>query len=155
MKEKLQFVRLPILLLVLFFIGRLALGAGLGVRRETYDVANRVFSMVVLQVHIGLLWGAVGRRYRGYGVGGSMSAVVLAVLVSQLLIFAATAVSYLAGVDTFFNFPAALNQTEAVGFGLAMASRAGALVVNCIIGAIVGAIGWALGGLLPEAAPAS
>ena len=153
MKEKIQYVRLPILLLVLFFIGRLAFGAGLGVRRETYDVANRVFSMVVLQVHIGLLWGAVGRRYRGYGIGGSMTAVVLAVLVSQILIFGATAVSYLAGVDTFFNYPAALNQTEAVSFGLAMASRAGALVVNCIFGAIAGAIGWALGGLLPSEAP--
>ena len=152
MKEKLQFVRLPILLLVLFFVGRLALGAGLGVSKETYDLANRLFSMVVLQVHIGLLWGAVGRRYRGYGIGGSVMAVVLAVLVSQLLIFGATAVSYLAGVDTFFSFPEALNQQATVSFGAAMISRTATLIVNCILGAIAASIGWSLGGLIPRSA---
>jgi len=70
MKEKLQFVRLPILLFVIFFVGRLALGAAMGVSKPTYDLGNRLFSMVILEVHVGLLWGAVGRRYRGYGIGG-------------------------------------------------------------------------------------
>src|SRR5947207_9167762 len=149
MKEKLDFVRLPILLFVLFFIGRLALGAGMGVNKSSYDLSNRLFSMVILQVHVGLLWGAVGRRYRGYGIGGSVTAVVLAVLASQILIFAGTAVSYLAGLNTFFNFPEALNQQAAIGFGSAMAARTATLIANCVIGAIVGAIGWALGGLVP------
>jgi hypothetical protein len=152
MKEKLEFVRLPILLLVLFFVGRLALGAALGISKESYDLSNRLFSMVTLQVHIGLLWGAVGRRYRGYGIGGSVTAVVLAVLVSQILIFAATAGSYMTGHDTFFNFPEALNQQSAIGFGAAMAARTITLIANCIEGAIVGAIGYALGGLLPRRA---
>src|SRR5437016_4309007 len=104
MKEKFQFVRLPILLFVIFFIGRLILGATRGVNKESYDLANRLFSMVILQVHVALLWGAVGRRYRGYGIGGSMAAVVLAVAVSQLLILAGTAFSYIAGVNTFFIY---------------------------------------------------
>jgi len=150
MKEKLQFVRLPILLFVIFFIGRLALGAAMGISKESYDISNRLFSMVILEVHVGLLWGAVGRRYRGYGIGGSIAAVVLAVLAAQVLIFAGTAFSYLAGVDTFFNFPEALNQTAAVSFGAAMASRTATLIANCIIGTIAAAIGWALGGLLPR-----
>jgi hypothetical protein len=152
MKEKFDFVRLPILLFVIFFVGRLALGAGMGVSKESYDLSNRLFSMVILEVHVGLLWGAVGRRYRGYGIGGSMTAVVLAVLVSQILIFAGTAVSYLAGLNTFFNFPEALNQQAAIGFGAAMAARTITFIANCIIGAIAGAIGWAFGGLLPPAA---
>ena len=152
MKEKLQFVRLPILLFVIFFIGRLALSAALGVNKETYDIANRLFSMVILEVHVGLLWGAVGRRYQGYGIGGSIVAVVLAVLASQILIFAGTAFSYIAGADTFFNFPEALNQGAAIGFGAAMVARTITLIVNCFIGAICAAIGWALGGLLPRAA---
>jgi hypothetical protein len=152
MKEKLQFVRLPILLFVIFFIGRLVLGAALGISKESYDISNRLFSMVILEVHVGLLWGAVGRRYRGYGIGGAVTAVVLAVLVSQILIFAGTAFSYIAGVDTFFNFPEALNQQAAIGFGAAMAARTITLVVNCLIGAVSAAIGWALGGLLPKAA---
>src|SRR5215831_4309972 len=149
MKEKLQFVRLPILLFVIFFLGRLALGAAMGVSKPTYDLANRLFSMVILEVHVGLLWGAVGRRYRGYGVGGSVTAVVLAVVVSQILIFAGTAVSYVAGINTFFNFPEALNQQSPIGFVPAMISRSITFVANCVIGAIAGAIGWALGGLLP------
>ena len=150
MKEKLQFVRLPILLFVLFFIGRLVLGAALGVNKSTYDIANRVFSMVILEAHVGLLWGAVGRRYRGYGIGGAIAAVVLAVLVCQLLIVAGTAFSYVTGTNTFFNFGEALNQPGAtLSFGAAMAARIGGLIANCLVGAITGAIGWALGGLLP------
>ena len=152
MKEKLQFVRLPILLFVIFFVGRLVLGAALGVSKESYDISNRLFSMVILEVHVGLLWGAVGRRYQGYGIGASITAVVLAVLVSQILIFAGTAFSYIAGVHTFFNFPEALNQQAAIGFGAAMAARTITLIVNCIIGAVSAAIGWALGGLVPKAA---
>jgi hypothetical protein len=151
-KEKLLFVRLPILLFVIFFIGRLALGAAMGISKESYDISNRLFSMVILEVHVGLLWGAVGRRYRGYGIGDAITAVVLAVLASQILIFAGTAFSYIAGVDTFFNYPEALNQQAAIAFGAAMAARTITLVVNCIIGVVCGAIGWALGGLLPRAA---
>jgi len=150
MKEKLEFVRLPIVLFVIFFVARLAFGASRGVNKETYDLANRFFSMVILQVHVALLWGAVGRRYRGYGIGGSMLAVVLAVLASQILIFIGTAISYLAGINTFFNFPEALNQAGPVAFGTAMVSRTITLVANCVIGAIFGAIGWALGVLIPR-----
>jgi|SRR5215471_2811244 len=150
MKEKLQFVRLPILLFVIFFVGRLALGAALGVSKTSYDLSNRLFSMVILQVHVGLLWGAVGRRYRGYGIGGSAAAIVLAVAVSQLLIFAGTAFSYLGGLNTFFNYGEALNQPGVVvPFGAAMVARTLTFIGNCLIGGIVGAIGWALGGLIP------
>ena len=39
MKEKLEFIRLPLLLVVIFFVGRLVLGAA-GV---SYDAGNRVF----------------------------------------------------------------------------------------------------------------
>jgi len=151
MKDKLEFVRLPILLFVIFFIGRLVLGAGMGVSKGSYDLSNRLFSMVILEVHVGLLWGAVGRRYRGYGIGGSVTSVVLAVIVSQILIFAGTAFSYMAGIHTFFNFPEALNQQNPIGFGAAMIARSMTFIANCVIGVIAGAIGWALGGLVPPA----
>jgi hypothetical protein len=106
--------------------------------------------MVILEVHVGVLWGAVGRRYRGYSISGSIAAVVLAVAVSQILIFAGTAFSYIAGINTLFNFGEALNQPGAtVPFAVAMVARTITFVANCIIGAVAGAIGWALGGLLP------
>jgi len=145
MKDKLAFIRLPLFLVVLFFIGRLAMGA-MGV---SYDAANRVFSMVILQVHLAIIFGALGRSLRRYSIWGSITAVLLIVLVSQVLIWAATAFSYLAGVDTFFNNPTALNATEPLPFGAAMGARAGGLVANCIFGGILGAIGWLLGPLAP------
>jgi hypothetical protein len=150
MKEKLQFARLPIVLFVIFFVGRLIIGAAMGVNKNSYDIANRLFSMVILESHVGLFWGAVGRRYRGYGVGGSIAAVVLAVLVCQLLIIAGTVFSYLAGANTFFNFGEALNQPGVtLSFGAAMAARIGGLIANCLVGAVTAAIGWALGSLIP------
>jgi hypothetical protein len=50
MKEKLQFVRRPILLLVIFFVGRLGLGAAMGVSKPTYDLANRLFFLGVTEI---------------------------------------------------------------------------------------------------------
>jgi hypothetical protein len=46
MKEKLQFVRRPILLLVIFFVGRLGLGAAMGVSKPTYDLRTGCSSSV-------------------------------------------------------------------------------------------------------------
>ena len=140
MKEKLQFVRLPILLFVIFFIGRLALGAALGVSKESYDISNRLFSMVILEVHVGLLWGG-WTAISGIWNRGSVTAVVLAVLVSQILIFAGTAFSYAEG-EYVLQFSEALNQRGRDWFGAAMAARTITFVVNCLIGAISAAIGW-------------
>ena len=139
MRDKLQFVRLPILLIVIMFIGRLMLGAALGVNKNTYDLSSRLFSMVIFQVHVGLLWGAVGRRYRGYTVGGSVTAVVLVTVMSQILIFAGTALSYAAHVDTLFTFPEALNATVPVAFGEALIRRTATFIGNCVFAAIAGA----------------
>ena len=136
MREKLYFVRLPLLLVALFFVGRLTLGAA----GASYEVGNRLFSMVILQTHLALLWAAVGRRYRGYRLGEGVQTAVTIVLVSQILVSTATAISYLAGIT---------GSPEPVSFGTAMAARAGGLVANCIAGAALGPIGWSLAGLIP------
>lgn len=118
----------------------------------SYDAGNRVFSMVILQVHLALLWAAVGRRYKGYGIGAAIQVGVLIALASQILIWGATAGSYLAGVNTYFNYLEALNVTGPVAFGQAMVIRAGGLVANCVIAAVLAALGWLMGGLIPKAA---
>src|SRR5690348_1808589 len=120
MRDKLAFVRLPMLLVVIMFVGRVLLGASLGANKSTYDLANRLFSMVIFQVHVGLLWGAVGRRYRGYSIGGSIVAVMLVTILSQVLIFSGTALSYMSHVDTLFTFPEALNSANPVPFAEAL-----------------------------------
>ena len=153
MRDKLQFVRLPILLVVILFAARLILGAALGANKSTYDLANRLFSMVVFQVHVALLWAAVGRRYRGYSMGGSITAVVLIIIASQILIFGGTALSYMAGIDTLFTFPEALNSASPVPFSEALVRRTATFIGNCVFGAILAAVGWSLGSFLPGNSP--
>ena len=71
---------------------------------------------------------------------------------AQVLILLATVVSSLAGAETYFNHPTALNVEEAVGVGQAFVIRIVGLIINGIINAILGLLGWLGGKLLPEAA---
>ncbi len=148
MKEKLDFVLLPLALVAIFFVGNLILGAA-GI---SYDAAKRLFSMVILQTHIALLWAPVGRRYREYSIGAAIASVVPVIVFSQILIWGATIFSYLTGVHTYFNDPVAITggSTQAVSFGAAMAARAAGLIANCFLGVILGAIGWSMAGLIPR-----
>jgi hypothetical protein len=150
MRDKISFIRLPVVLIIIFFLGRLLMGAALGVNKSTYDLSNRLFSMVILQVHVAVLWAAVGRRYRGYTMGQAITTVVLITVVSQILIFGGTALSYVAGADTLFTFPEALNSAAPVGFTEALVRRTATFIGNCILTAVAGAIGWGLGGLVPS-----
>ena len=145
MREKIRFVTLPALLLLIFFLGKLVMSL-LG---APYEMGIRVFSMVNLEVHLALLWGAFGRRYHAYRIGGAIQIGVLIALIAQILILIGTAVSRPLG-GTHFNAPAALNQDAAVGFVQAMQLRTGTLIANCVIGGVSAAIGWTLGTLIPE-----
>jgi hypothetical protein len=73
-------------------------------------------------------------------------------LSGQVLIFLATLGSYLAGAETYFNHPTALNVQEAIPLGQAMVARLITLAINTIINSIVALIGWSLGKLIPEKA---
>jgi len=150
MKEKIEFVRLPALLLLIFFLGKLIMSQ-LG---TPYEVGLQFFSMVTLQVHLCLVWPAVARRYKGCGIWGAVQVGILIALASQILIFFGTGLSYLIG-DTHFNYPAALNQEGPVGFVAAMQRRAGGLVVNALIGGVTAGIGWFMGGVIPLEQPRS
>ena len=145
MKDKIEFICLPILLVVLFFIGRMVMG----LTGAPYDDANRVFSMVILQMHLAILWAAVGRVHKKYTLTEAVTAVVMIILLSQVLIWIATVAAYMTHSSTYFNYPAALNQRTTVSFGAAMLIRAGGLIGNCIMGAILGTIGWFMGALIP------
>lgn len=148
MKEKLEYIRLPIILLLIFFIGRLVMSAS----GASYATGNRIFSMVILQVHLALIWAAFSRNYKGYGIGAAMQVGLFIALVSQIFIVLGTAGSYIAGTETYFNLPEAIAGTptqETYTFGRAMLLRGGGLVINCIIGAVSGAIGWLFGALIP------
>ena len=145
MKEKAQFITLPALLLLIFFLGKLILS----MTGASYQTGVQVFSMVTLQIHLALIWPAVGRRYKGYGIGGAIQVGLMIVLVSQILIIIGTIVSYPMG-GTHVNFPTALNQEAPVDLVTAMGLRAGGLVANCVFGVVAAVIGWTMGGLIPS-----
>ncbi len=144
MKEKAQFITLPALLLLIFFLGKLILS----VTGASYQTGIQVFSMVTLEVHLALIWPAFGRVYKGYGIGGAIQVALMIVLVAQVLIIIGTIVSYPIG-GTHFNDPIALNQEAPVDFMTAMAIRAGGVVSNCVFGIGVAVIGWTMGTLIP------
>jgi hypothetical protein len=134
--------------IVLFFIGRIVLGA-FGV---PYATGTNVFSLVTLSYFAALFYGAFSRRLWGLKATQAMMTGAVIAISAQVLIFLATLVSYLAGVDTYFNHPTALNVEEAILLGEALQARAFGLVVNPIVASIVAVIGWAMGNLIPEKA---
>ncbi len=144
MREKAQFITMPALLLLIFFLGKLIMSQ-VGV---PYETGIKIFSMVTLQVHLAILWPAFARKYKGYSLWQGIQVGVMIALVSQVLIMFGTGLSYMIG-DTHFNNPVALNQEGPVGFFAAMGIRMGGLVVNSIIGGVAAIIGWTMGALIP------
>jgi ABC-type transport system involved in multi-copper enzyme maturation permease subunit len=146
MSQYIRYARLPIVLIVIFLIGRFLLGA-FGV---PYEKGTWFFSLVVLTYFSAFFFGAFSRRLSGYSLKQAMLLGATIALCAQVLILLATLLSYLAGAQTYFNNPTALNQPEAVGLVQALGSRVFGLVANTIISGILGMIGWSAGKLLPE-----
>jgi hypothetical protein len=146
MAENLRIARLYLVLLAIFAVARFVQGA-MGVE---YAKAHHVFSIFVLTVLSSVFYAAFCRRWRGFRLLQAMGLGAMFGFIAQVVIFLATVMSYLLGMETFFNHPTALNQPEAVPLARAVAIRAPALVIFPIVNAIAAAIGWALGGLLPE-----
>lgn len=146
MSDRIAFIRLPLVLLFVFFVGKLVVGAAGG----SYELGNRMFAMVPLTVHLCLIWGAMGRTYRGLGAGSVAVNGILIALFAQILIFGGTVGSYLLGVESHFSNPVAVvGAARDVTLGEAFMSRLGGLFANSVIGAVSALIGYALGALLP------
>lgn len=146
MSEHFKLLRFYFWLLALFTIGRWGLSLG-GVE---YAKAHQVFSLVTLALIASAHHAAFARAFAGYNL---KRAVVLGALVgvsTQVVIFVSTALSYMLGLNTFFNTPAALNSQEPMAFGAAMIARTGGLVVNTVLNVIAALIGYAMGGALPR-----
>jgi hypothetical protein len=151
MAEHLRLARLFWLLLAIFTIGRLAMS------RLPYANFHHVFSLVTLTAFATIFYGAFTRRWRDYRVLQAMALGALIGFSAQVVIFTATLVSYVLGIDTYFTNPRALlglnAPAEPVPFAQAMGARAGGLVGNTIASAIMAALGWVMGGLLPADKP--
>lgn len=147
MAEYLRLARLYFVLLAIVTAGRWFVSF-----RAPYEAATDKISIVVTTLFASLFYAAFCRRWLGHSVVRAMTMGAIFGLAAQLVIFVSTLVSYLAGIDSYFNHPKALQAKEAVPMATAMASRAGGLIAGPITNAIMGLIGWALGALLPERA---
>jgi hypothetical protein len=150
MAENLKLARLYLLLLALFTVGRWLFGTF----QVPYEKGTHFFSLVTLTAYSAVFYGAFCRRWRGFRLWRAAGLAMTLGVISQLVIFAATLVSYALGLHTYFNHPTALLGPQAavteVPFGQAVLSRFGGLIVNAILTGILGCLGWVMGALLPE-----
>lgn len=146
----LRFVRLPLVLLVIWAVARFILGA----RGVPYAPrGNAMFSIVGLTFISCLYFGALSRRVGGFGWGGTALTGYTIGLWGQILIFTATWISYAAGIETsYFRHWDALNvpPDTVVSMGDAMKTRAGGLVFGPIAATVMACVGRLLGGLAPD-----
>jgi hypothetical protein len=146
MNDYLRVARLYLIVLVIFTVGRLAVGA----RGVPYERGHHIFSLVTMTLLASCFYGAFCRKWRGYGVTQAMGVGATVGLMAQAVILVVTVVSYAFHLDTYFVNPRALNATETVPFATAVVGRTFGLIVNTIMSAIAGAVGWALGVTLPD-----
>lgn len=144
MVEYLRLARLYFVLLAIVTAGRWFVSF-----RAPYDAATDKVSIVITTLFASLFYAAFCRRWLGFSVVRAMIIGALFGFAAQAVIFSSTLVSYVAGLDTYFNYPKALQSDTAVPMSVAMLRRSGGLVAGPITNAIMGLIGWALGALLP------
>ena len=128
-------------------IGRWILGfAGV----PYFPRGNVIFSIVIASYFISLAYGAFLRAFSDLNFKQILATTLLIVVTAQLLILVSTAISYMGGMETYFNHPEALNATEAVPFGVAMQGRIFGLFANSVVVMIITSLGYAMGALFPK-----
>jgi len=146
LREYLRLARPFLVLLALFAVGRWSMGLG-GV---DYTKGHHVFSLVTLTVMGCLFYAAFARRWLGYPIMRAVGLGMTLGFCAQFVILVLTFVSYMLGMNTYFNHPTALNAEGPVAFGPAMGGRVGGLVANTLFAGIAAALGWVFGGALPD-----
>ena len=146
LREYLRLARPFLVLLALFAVGRWSMGLG-GV---DYTKGHHVFSLVLLTLMGSAFYAAFARQWLGYPIMRAVGLGMTLGFCAQLVIFTLTAVSYVLGMNTYFNHPTALNAEGPVTFGPAMGGRLGGLVANTLFAGIAAALGWFFGGALPD-----
>ena len=146
----LRFVRLPLLLLLIWTIARFSLGlAGVPYAPR----GNAMFSIVGLTLISCIYFGALSRSAAGFSWKGTIKVGIAIGLFGQVLILLSTVTSYFAGLNTYFVHWDALNIPEgsAVTLNQILPARVGGLFVGGVLfPSIVALLGRALGGLTPK-----
>ncbi|HUG54569.1 MAG TPA: hypothetical protein VMR21_13260 [Vicinamibacteria bacterium] len=154
MREYIRVARLYMIVLAIFTVGRLLMGA----RGVPYERGHHVFSLVIMTLLASAFYGAFCRKWLGYTVTKAMGLGATLGLLCQVVVLVATVASYALGAETYFVHPRAVMGPDAEGpipFGQALVSRVGGAVINAALNALAAAIGWVMGATLPEPAARS
>lgn len=146
----LRFIRLPMLLLVIYALGRFMLGA----RGVPYAPrGNAIFSVLGVAVISSFYFGALSKKVGGFGWLGTLLVGYSIGLWAQILIFVATWISFAAGIETsYFRHWDSLNAPAGtvVAMETAMKSRAFGLLAGPVLPMIAGLLGRLAGALAPK-----
>ena len=145
-----RFIRLPMLLLVIYAAARFGLGAA---GFPYAPRGNAMFSVLGLSIISGFYFGALSRWLGGFSWGGTALVGYSIGLFAQVLIFLLTWISYAADVPgSYFRHWDALNVKEGVVVPLAtaMQTRVGGLVVGPILPLVASLLGRAASALAPR-----
>lgn len=144
-----RFVRLPLLLLVIYATLRFLLGPVFGVPYAPRG--NAMFSVLGLAIISGFYFGALSNRVGGFGWLGTVLVGFVIGEFAQVLIFLATLISYVAHLNTYYIHWDALNVPEGtvVPMAQALTARAFGLLLGSLFPIIAALIGRALSKLAP------
>lgn len=146
----LKFLRLPMALILIVAIIRLSLGpAGVeyGIR------SNAASSVLMLNIISCIYFGALSKKVGKFSFLGTILIGITLGLYTQIIIFSATVLSYLANIEnSYFNNWDALNVAKGtvVPLGAAVKARMGGLIAGPIFSTILVSIGRLLGFLAPD-----
>ncbi len=149
--QVIRFVRLPLLLLVIYALARFAIGlAGVPYAPR----GNAMFSVLGVAILTSLIFGALSGKVGGFGWLGAVLVGFVIGLFAQILIFSLTFVSYAGNLDTYYRHWDALNLPEGTTIPLsrALMLRAGGLLFGPITTIIMAVIGRALATFAPTPA---
>lgn len=144
----LRFVRLPLVLIIIWTVLRFINGPVFGTPYAPRG--NAMFSILGLTIICTVIYGALSNRVSNFTWVGTILVGVVLGLFSQILIFLATLISYAANIDTYFTHWDALNIPEGTTATMAqaLATRAGGFIAGPILGTIAALIGRAVFGKL-------
>lgn len=147
--QVLKLVRFPFLLIFIYATLRFIIG----IQGVPYAPrGNAMFSVVGISLVSSIYFGALSRRAARLNWAGTILTGALIGLFSQLLIFAATFISYAGNLNTYYIHWDALNVPEGtvVPMAKALQGRLGGLIVGPIINTVMASLGRLLSDLLPD-----
>lgn len=146
----LRYVRLPLLLILIYAVLRFLMGPVFGAPYAPRG--NAVFSVFGLTVISCLYFGAMSNRVGRFSWLGTLLTGYVIGLWAQILIFTATLVSYLAGLEatSYYTHWDALNVPEgtAVPMAQAMVSRLFGILIGPLLPTVAALLGRLIFGAL-------